>query len=323
MMLIICLLIRFIYGFSSPHNILCSNQQASQKLIYQICSSDKYCSELYNIPFNVNNMDDFSFKNFNKLIKKTGLSYPLTFTSFLTIIDKNIVNTIIINQFELQNGLYHKLWSSDWKRSLTRVNFMVFDANEKSILSSGSSSNNNLNIIISENQFIQYNSTLFIENLLNFYQNFDECIYVEDPDKSSNQNLTNTTDYLYNNFFSKTPDEFTQFINETEFVNVISDNNIKSINVALSILHILTVYKEHISLNETCNDVNERLYYDPDSDTPRCVCLEGKTCDNESKDINIVLWITVLAVIVIFVVCIVLIYTSVTLLEKEKKYKNK
>lgn len=320
MMMILLLLYVFqTYGFSSPHNILCSNQLASQKLIYQICSSDKYCCELYNLPFNANNIDDFSFKNFNKLIKKTGLSYPLTFTSFLTSIDNNIVNTIIINQFELQNGLYHKLWSSGWKRSLTRVNFMVFDSNAQSVVSS---SYNNENLIISENQFIQYNSTLFIENLLNFYQNFDECLYVEDPD-SSYSSFTNTSDYLYNNFFSKTPDEFIDFINKTDFVNILNDNNIKSINVALSILHILTVYQEHISLNETCNDVNERLYYDSDTDAPRCVCLEGKTCDNESKDINIVLWITVFAVIVIIIVSAVLVYASITLLESVKKYKNK
>jgi hypothetical protein len=312
------LLILKVNTFSSPHNILCSNQQAAQNLVYQICASDKYCCELYNIPFGIVNPDDYNFKNFNKIIKKTGLSYPLTFTSFLTSVNNDIINTVIINQFELQNGLYHKLWSSDWKRSLTRLNFMVFDSNERSIASSNT---NNQNLIISENQFTQYNSTLFIENLLNFYQNFDECLYVENPGSTGLYNI-NTTDYLYNTFFSKTPEEFTEFLNNTDFVNILTDNNIKSINVALSILHILTVYIEHISLNETCNDVNERLYYDPDTDEPRCICLEGKTCDDESSDINIVLWIVVLAVIVIIIVSIVLIYTAVIILQNVRRIKN-
>lgn len=320
MIIFLLYIIGGINAFSSPHNILCSNQRASQKLVYQVCSSDKYCCELYNIPFgSAGSIDDYSFNNFNKIIKKTGLSYPLTFTSFLSSINNDIVNTVIINQFELQNGLYHKLWSSDWKRSLTRLNFMVFDSNERSISSGGI---NNQNLIVSDNQFLQYNSTLFIENLLNFYQNFDDCLYVENPDNDSN-GITNTTDYLYNNFFSKTPDEFTEFLNETEFVNIQGDNTIKSINVALSILHILTVYMEHISLNETCNDVNERLYYDAETDEPRCVCLEGKTCDNESKDISIVLWITILTFIVVILVSIVLFYTALTILESVKKYKNR
>lgn len=317
-MIFFSIFIGIIYCFTSPHNILCPNQESSQLLIYQICSSDKYCSELYNLPFN--GIDDFSFKNFNKLIKKTGLSYPLTITSFLTTLDNTLVNTVIINQFELENGLYHKLWATMWKRSLTRINFMVFDSSQESIVSGNV---NNLNLIISENQFIQYNSTLFIENLLNYYQTYNQCLYVEDPDSIGNENLTNTSDYLFNTFFSKTPDEFIEFMNETNFVDVLSDNNIKSINIGLSVLHILTVYKEHVSLNETCNDVNERLYIDPYTDEPRCVCLEGKTCDNESKDINIVLWITVLLVFVVLIVCVVLIYTSITLLEKTKKYKNK
>ena len=39
-----------------------------------------------------------------------------------------------------------------------------------------------------------------------FYQNYDECLYVEDPLDNSNSSLsldelTNTSDYLYNNFF--------------------------------------------------------------------------------------------------------------------------
>lgn len=325
-MILLLLLFYMNYGFIAPQNILCSNKQTSDKLIFQICSMDKYCSELYNIPF-IDNYDifeiddfdnNFQFKNFNYLIKKTGLSYPLTINTILTNLNNNIVSTVIIHQYELENGLYHKLWSSIWKRSLLRINYMIIESNENS------NYNNSFNsFVISDNKFIQYNSPLFIENLLNFSQNFDKCIYVEDPNSLSSINLTNTSDYLYNTFFEKTPQEFDEFMNEVDYVNILSDNTIKSMNVILSMLHILTIYKEHISLNETCNDVNERVYIDPNSGVSKCVCLEGKTCDNETNDTNIVVWVTLVTSFVVLVVCAVLIYATIVLLDQDREIQGK
>lgn len=326
---LLLILIEKLFGFTTPQNILCSNKKATDFLIYQICSSDKFCSQLYNLPFseklNIYIPDDFdqslTFQNFNYIIKQTGLSYPLLVTSYLTLVEKsNIKKTIIINQVNLENGLYYKIWSSSWRRSLIRLNYLEIESNQESSYHYKQYSN----LIISENRFIEYNTTqnFYFENLVNFNQNFQRCLYVENITQYSN-NLTNTSDYLYNNFFIKDPNEFSNFLIQSDNINILEDTNIKSSNLILSILYILTIYKEHISMNETCNDVNERLYFDIDSSLLRCVCLEGKNCDAESQDINTVLWITLLGIIVVILTCFVVIYSSITILTREKKYKIK
>jgi len=315
--MIFFIFINIIYCFVTPHNILCPNKKTVDLLVFKICLYDRMCSEIYNLPFNIhlesytneNIEESLDFKNFNYIVKTIGLSYPLSISNYLTHIDEKFFRTIIINEVEIKNGLFYRIWTSQWRRSFTRINFLDLDINQQSDLNS-----NYENLIISQNTISEYNSSKFyFENLINYFQNVNECIFVNEDNKTS----FNTTDYLIKNFLSKNNTEFSL----SQFEKFQYDNNDiseKSSNIILSLIYILTTFKEKISMDETCNDINERLYFEPDSKEFKCVCLEGKNCDTESNEANTVMWITLMGVIVIFIVCIVLIYTSATIISKSK-----
>ena len=320
-MMILLLFINIIYGFIYPYNILCPNKQSSDRLIYLICSFDKYCSEIYDIPFIENygyipsNIEQtLTFKNFNYMIRNTGLSYPLSITTYLN--DNN--RKIVLNQYNLENGLYYKIWSTTWRRVLLRINFIVFENPNIKLINS----TQNTNLLISENTFKLYDSTFFLNNLYSFNKDYNQCIYVDNSEMLSSESMINTTDYLYNNFFNMTPNSFYDKMNQTEYLNIFENTDTKSTNIILSTLYILTLYKEHISLDSTCNDINERLYLDPTQNELRCVCLEGKSCDSESKDTATILWIAIMFFGIVIIVAIAILYSIFVLLTNEKKSKR-
>jgi hypothetical protein len=315
-MIIFFILINSIYCFLTPHNILCPNKKTVDLLVYKICLYDRMCSEIYNLPFNIH-LDSFKevieesldFKNFNYIVKSIGLSYPLSISNSLINIDNKFFRTIIVNEVEIKNGLFYKIWTSQWRRSFTRINFLDLDLNHQNDLNS-----NYGNLIISQNYLSEFNSTNFyFENIINFFQNNNECIFVNEDNKTT----FNTTEYLIKNFLSKNFSDFN--INNFEKVQIDNDDiTEKSSNIILTLTYILTTYKEKISMDETCNDINERLFFDHNSKEFKCVCLEGKNCDSESNDANTVMWIALMGVIVIAIVSGVLIFTSATIISKSK-----
>lgn len=323
-MILFFILINTIYCFIYPYNILCPNKQTSDNLVYMICAFDKICSELYNLPFLENSgyvpygiQETSYYKNFHYIIKKTGLSYPMSINTFLT---PNISSrTIVVNQVNLENGLYYTIWSKQWRRSITRLNYLVFPNVDSESLAI--KYNNVNNTLLTDNSIMIFNSSSFnVDNLLNFHQNFDECKYIDDPN-STNTSI-NTADYLIDNFFNLTSSQFLSIMDDTLSVNIMDETDLKSANIILSTLHILNLYKEHISLEETCNDVNERLYFDPYSNEMRCVCLEGKSCDDESNDTNTILWIALFGICLIIIIFFVFIYTSIRILTDNIKIKK-
>jgi hypothetical protein len=319
-MLFLLFLLNIVSCFITPYNILCPNKKSSDKLIYLICAYDKICAELYDIPFIENigyipyDLDsNIYYKNFHYIIKKIGLSYPMLVSTFLTGTNNR---TTVINEVDFSNGLLYKIWSSQWRRCITRINYIVFENID--IYSNMNDLNYVYNKIVTTQTVTSYNSTIFLDNLFNFNQNFNECISVE-YDTSSNGN---TSTYLYNNFFNLTSNQFLSNMESINSLDVMNGDDLKTQNIILSTLYILELYKKHMFLNETCNDINERLYFDVYSNEMRCVCLEGKSCDSDSNDIDAVLWIVLFGIVMIIIVCFVIIYTSLTLLNSIK-IKNK
>jgi hypothetical protein len=310
-MLIIFILFHFSFALPKTQNILCSNKNTADQLLFNICSFDKYCSEIYNIPFF--NMDittkidihkNNEFQNFNYIISKIGLSYPTSISTFVSNVNYNS-RTLKINEIDLENGLYFKLWSSDWKRSYSRINYIVFNDNNQE------ENDVNENLVLSKDYEILFNQSFNIENLIHFNQYNTKCLFVD-----YNNNIST---FLIDKFFNSSIEEFNQFINNT--VDIFSPS-IETWNVILSNLYILTIFKEHISMNEICNDINERLYFDPEESQLKCVCLEGKYCDSETNDSNTVLWVFLLGFGVLIIVCIVLLFTSATIIGRSSSFKK-
>lgn len=308
MLIILFILFHLCYALPKTQNILCSNKNTADQLLFNICSFDKYCSEIYNIPFF--NMDittkidthrNNEFQNFNYIISKIGLSYPTSVSTFVSNINYNS-RTLKINEIDLENGLYFKLWSSDWKRSYSRINYIVFNDNNQE------ENDVNENLVLSKDYEILFNQSFNIENLIHFNQYSTKCLFVD-----YNNNIST---FLIDKFFNSSTVEL------NEFVDIFSPS-IETWNVILSNLYILTIFKEHISMNEICNDINERLYFDPEESQLKCVCLEGKYCDSETNDSNTVLWVFLLGFGVLIIVCIVLLYTSATLIARSSSFQSK
>jgi len=317
MILFVLFFIFLIKGLPLTQNILCSNKKTTDKLIFSICSFDKYCSEIYNIPFhNINNYvnkidikDNNEFINFNYIVSKIGLSYPLSISTYISdSLDENIIRTIKINSIDIENGLYNKLWSSQWRRAFTRINYIVFNSNGVENIDNNFIKENK---IISTNEEISLNSTIYIENLINFNQYNEKCIFMD-------TNNNNISDFLLVNFFNN---QDNQNINNIESLDIFNPS-INTWNTILSHLYILSIFKEHISSTEVCDDINEKLYFDPDLNEAKCVCLEEKICNSEANDTNTVLWVILLGLGVLSIVCLVLIYTSGTIISRVSDYKK-
>lgn len=312
-------LLSFIFlikGLPDTQNILCSNKKTADQIIFSICSFDKYCSEIYNIPFfnmyNNNNVkidikDNNEFTNFNYIVSKIGLSYPLSVSTYISdSLDENVIRTIKINTIDMENGLYNKLWSSEWRRTFTRINFIVFNGNGVENIDNNFIKENK---IISRNEEISSDTILYIENLINFNQYENKCLFM---------NTNNISTFLFENFFNQTDG---QNINNIESLDIINPS-LNSWNTILSHLYILSIFKEHISSTEVCDNINEKLYFDIDTNEAKCVCLENKICDAESNDTNTVLWVILLGLGVLVIVCLVLIYTSGMIISRVSDYKK-
>ncbi len=313
MILIVLLFIFLINGLPPTQNILCSNKQTADQLIFSICSYDRFCSEVYNIPFlnidkntKIDVKDNNEFTNFNYVVSKIGLSYPVSVSTFMSdSLDDNIIRIIKINSVNMENGLYNKLWSSVWRRTFTRINHIVFNNDIENI-------DNNLikeNKITSINEELSSNSSFYIENLINFNQYTNKCVFMD---------TNNISVFLFENFFNQSN---IHFIDNIESLDIYNPSKNTFITI-LSHLYILTIYKEHISSTEVCNDVNEKLYFDSDTGEAKCVCMEEKSCNNEVNDANTVTWIVILGLGILVIVCMVLIYTAGTIISRATDYKK-
>ena len=100
-------------------------------------------------------------------------------------------------------------------------------------------------------------------------------------------------------------------------INNITEDTFSYIPV---ILDILKMYKTFISMDDRCNNINEKLVLDIQTSRFKCVCLEGKVCDQNSQ-INILLSIIAgfSAILAIIMGC-VSIYHSIVGLKKLDEY---
>src|ERR1041385_3336659 len=116
------------------------------------------------------------------------------------------------------------------RRSITQINYIVFENIDSYLLST--EYNYGKNELRTSNSITVYESDFFLDNLLNFNQNFDECKFVYD--ENNGYDLINTTEYFFNNFFNLTSNEFLLNMETTTTVDIIDGSNIKIQNLILS-----------------------------------------------------------------------------------------
>jgi hypothetical protein len=82
-----------------------------------------------------------------------------------------------------------------------------------------------------------------------------------------------------------------------------------TLNVIMPTLHILTIFKSFLSMDEMCHNVNEILIIDTETGRFRCICMEGKSCD-DNNSFETVLKVLVGISVAVFVFIIVVIIKS-------------
>lgn len=98
----------------------------------------------------------------------------------------------------------------------------------------------------------------------------------------------------------------------SETFNMYSTENIGFIH---STLHLLHLYKTYVVNEFQCNDANERLVLDQ-FNRPQCVCVNGKSCNNDNNATVLIIIIAVIFLALLVVNIFVVFFRTPSLIRK-------